>query len=147
MLKRSLVSLMFCVVAGFNALDVFGAGPEAVYFDGGQYTASLQQHAHHWHLLPLQGDDVDVIDHTSACANGVHVPHGVWIVTSNQAGQPQLLAPSATALPAGFPPQLQLRACGDHDSPRATDGAAALLVPAVVLDWIKSNVSSVLIDD
>ncbi len=87
---------------------------------------------------------MDVIDHTAACKNAVHIPHGVWMVTSNNAGQAQLLAPSATALPAGFPQQLELRACSD---PGNADGSATLLVPAVVLDWIRSNVSSVMIDD
>ena len=146
MTNRLLCSFIVCSLVSCNALSAFGSEP-AVYFDNGQYTASLQQHAHHWHLLPLQGDDVDVTDHTSACENAVHIPHGVWMVSSNHAGQAQLLAPSATALPAGFPQQLQLRACSDHDNLDNVDGSAALLVPAVVLDWIRSNVSSVMIDD
>jgi hypothetical protein len=152
MLARPLLSLILCAVLGSNVVAAIGAESQAVYFDGGQYTAALQQHARHWHLLPLQGADVDVIEHASTCVNRMHIPHGVWVVTSDSAGRPQLVAPSATVLPAGFPQQLELRACGDNSGSARTDGArtdsaAALLVPAMVLDWIKANVSSVMIDD
>jgi hypothetical protein len=142
MISRYLLALALCAFAGSNAVAAADVDAPAVYFDGGQYTATLEQREHHWRLLPVQGDDVDVVDHAPACSSRVHVPHGVWMVTSDTSGHPQLVAPSATALPAGFPGQLQLRACSDsasHDN--------ALLVPDVVLDWIKTNVSSVMIND
>jgi hypothetical protein len=111
-----------------------------VYFEGGQYSAALQQGAQRWHLQPIQGDDVEVTDR--ACASATRIPNGVWIVTHDESGQAQLLAPSTIVLPPGYPERLQLRVCGD--------GAAqdsALWVPAIVLDWIKDQVGAVLIDD
>jgi hypothetical protein len=111
-----------------------------VYFEGGQYSAALQQSAQRWHLQPIQGDDVEVIDR--ACAGAARIPNGVWIVTHDESGQARLLAPSTTALPPGFPEQLELRVCGD-----GAEQSPALMVPAVVLDWIKGQVGAVLIDD
>jgi len=111
-----------------------------VYFDAGQYSAALLQSAHLWRLQPLSGDDVDVIDR--GCTNSTQIPHGVWLVTRDAEGRAQLVAPSTTVLPPGFPEQIALRSCGAG----AAD-ARALAVPAVVLDWIQANVNSVLIDE
>lgn len=110
-----------------------------VYFDGGQYSATLFQGARRWSLQPLAGDDVDVIDR--ACMNRTHVPVGVWLVWHAGDGHLQLLAPSSTILPTGFPQQIALRVCGDAGAD------TALQVPAVVLGWLETNVNSVLIDD
>jgi len=110
-----------------------------VYFDNGQYSAALSQGARQWRLQPLAGDDVDVIDR--ACINRTHVPIGVWLVSRDSDGQLQLLAPSSTILPAGYPQQIALHACG------AADADTSLQVPAVVLAWLEANVNSVLIDD
>jgi hypothetical protein len=112
---------------------------EPVYFEGGQYSASLLQTTNTWRLQPLTGDDVDVIDR--ACANPRQLPSGVWLVSRDADGRPQLVAPSSTTLPAGFPEQIALRACGEREDPNA------LAVPAVVLAWLEDNVNSVLIDD
>ncbi|MDR3385980.1 MAG: hypothetical protein P4L92_02910 [Rudaea sp.] len=147
MSARTLLFLIASSALGSGVISAAGVQDQAVYFDGGQYTAALQQRAHHWHLLPIQGDDVDVTDHASACASRVHVPHGVWMVSSDATGRPQLVAPSATVLPAGFPQHLELRACSDTSGVAGPDSADTLLVPDVVLDWIRTNVSSVMIDD
>jgi len=109
-----------------------------VYFDGGQYSAALSQGARLWRLQPLAGDDVEVIDRS--CMNRTHVPVGVWLVLRDGSGL-QLLAPSSTILPADYPQQIALRACGDGGSD------TALQVPPVVLVWLETNVNSVLIDD
>jgi len=110
-----------------------------VYFDGGQYSAALSQGARQWRLQPLAGDDVDVIDRT--CINRTHVPVGVWFVLRNGDDHLQLLAPSSTILPTGYPQQIALRACGDAGAD------TSLQVPPVVLAWLEANVNSVLIDD
>jgi len=144
---RPLIALAVCTFLGSDAVCAAGVDTRAVYFDGGQYTAELEQHAQRWRVSPVQGYDVDVVGHASACVNRVHVPHGVWVVTSDAAGRPQLLAPSATLLPVGFPQQLRLRACNDNSDGIDADGAKVLLVPDVVLDWIKTNVGSVMIND
>ena len=141
MLKSALTALIAGVALGFAATAPANIPNESVYFDSGQYSASLLQAARLWRLQPLDGDDVDVIDHSSACGNGAPVPHGVWMVTRDSSGRPELIAPSTTDLPAGYPEQIALRACGDQAE------AHALTVPAVVLDWILANANSVLIDD
>jgi hypothetical protein len=142
MLTRTLLALIIGAALSSNAIAANAADDESIYFDGGQYTAVFEQNAHHWRLLPMEGEDVDVTERASVCASGTHIPHGVWVVSRDASGRPQLIAPSTTILPPGFPEQLQLRACGDN-----TANASALLVPDVVLDWIESNVNSVMIDD
>lgn len=112
---------------------------QPVYFESGQYSASLAQGAHRWHLQPLDGDAVDVIDR--ACMSDLHLPRGVWLVTRDAADHLQLVAPSATELPAGFPGQLRLVACGS-DADRS-----ALGVPDIVLTWLAGNSGSVMIDE
>ena len=138
-----MLKLTFMALAGGFALASAMASTrlpqKPVYFDGGQYSASLSQNARQWRLQPLDGNDVEVIDR--ACMNRSHVPDGVWLVSHDAEGHLQLLAPSTTILPTGYPEQIALRACGEA----GTD--TALQVPPVVLTWIENNVNSVLIDE
>jgi hypothetical protein len=136
MLKLTFTALAGIALASAAASTRLPQKP--VYFDGGQYSAALSQGARQWRLQPLAGDDVDVIDR--ACMNRTHVPVGVWLVVRDGKGL-QLLAPSSTIVPTGYPQQIALRACGDAGAD------AALQVPPVVLGWIDGNVNSVLIDD
>jgi hypothetical protein len=145
MLSRTLLSLILCAVLDCSA-GAAASPDESVYFDSGQYSAVFEQTAHHWRLLPLDGHgegyDVEVTEHAAVCGRGAHIPHGVWVVSRNASGHTQLVAPSTTSLPLGFPEQLELRSCGDR-----TASANAFLIPNAVLDWIEFNVNSVLIDD
>ena len=118
------------------------ASYDPIYITDGQFTATLEQHSHRWRLQPLRGDEVDITDHSNACGSRAPIPHGLWYVSQDQRGHPQLVAPSVTALPNGYPQTIALRACGDH-----ADDAVALFVPAVALAWINDHVGSVLIDD
>ena len=137
MLKLAFIAATGCIALA-SAVASTRLPPKPVYFESGQYSAALAQGARQWHLQPLVGDDVDVTDR--ACINRLHVPGGVWLVSRNGNGL-QLLAPSSTILPTGFPEQIALRACGDAGAD------TALQVPPVVLAWIENNVNSVLIDD
>ena len=137
MLKLALIAATGCIALASTVAST-RLPPKPVYFESGQYSAALAQGARQWHLQPLVGDDVDVTDR--ACINRLHVPGGVWLVSRNGNGL-QLLAPSSTILPTGFPEQIALRACGDAGAD------TALQVPPVVLAWIENNVNSVLIDD
>jgi hypothetical protein len=138
MLKLALIALTGGVALA-SAVASTHLPQKPVYFDGGQYSATLLQNARQWRLLPLAGDDVDVIDRS--CMNRSHVPKGVWLVSHGDDGRLQLIAPSATILPTGYPEQIALRACGD------TSTDTSLQVPPVVLAWIENNVNSVLIDE
>ena len=137
-----MLKLAFTAMAGI-ALATAAAStrlpPKPVSFESGQYSAALAQGARQWQLQPLAGDDVEVIDR--ACINRTHVPNGIWLVSRDADGRPTLIAPSSTVLPAGYPQQIALRACGEAGA------ELALQVPPVVLAWLESNVNSVMIDE
>ena len=142
MLKHSLFALFAgtALAAGASA----GAKPayEPIYITDGQFTATFQQRSHRWLLQPLRGDEVDVTDHSKTCGSQPPIPKGLWYVSQDDRGRPQLVAPSVTPLPAGFPQHVALRPCGE-----SVDGSLALYVPPVALHWISDFVGSVLIDD
>lgn len=142
MFKHSLSTLFGVAALTAAGLAAATATYEPLYIFDGQYTATLQQHTHRWQLQPLRGDEIDVIDHASDCGSKAPIPNGLWLVTQDGDGRPQLVAPSVTALPAGFPQHVALRACGEK-----SDGELALFVPPVALNWIAANVGSVLLDD
>jgi hypothetical protein len=141
MSKPSLIALFASAALGAGTLAAATPTYEPLYIFDGQYTATLQQHAHHWRLQPLRGDEVDVIDHAKDCGSRKPIPNGLWFVSQDAAGKPQLVGPSVTPLPSGFPQHVALAACGEK-----ADGDA-LFVPAVALAWINANVGTVLIDD
>jgi hypothetical protein len=139
MFKAIFASLVACISMQTGAyMHRFPTYDPQYIFDG-QYTAALQQHAQHWRLLPLRGEQVDV---TENCRNSASVPAGLWYVSQDSDGKLQLVAPSVTTLPEGFPDHVALRACGEQSSAQA-----ALFVPATALEWIAANAGTVLIDD
>jgi len=142
MYKHLLTSLAAACTLAWSAHAPATSREKAVYFDAGQYSATFLQSAHEWRLQPITGDAVDVIDRDPACrANASPIPHGVWLVTRDDGGRLQLVAPSSTELPAGFPVQLRLAACGsreEHD---------AVAVPDIVFGWLAANSGSVMIDE
>lgn len=139
MFKATLAALVACISMQASAyVNRFPTYDPQYIFDG-QYTAALQQHAHHWRLLPLRGEQVDV---TENCNSSARVPKGLWYVSPDADGRLQLVAPSVTTLPEGFPESVALRNCGEQSTARAT-----LFVPAKALDWIGANAGTVLIDD
>ena len=142
MLKHSVIALFASTAIGAGTLAAATPIYEPIYVTDGQYTATLLQHSHRWRLQPLRGDEVEVIDHAQDCGSARPIPHGLWFVSRDANGKPQLVAPSVTALPAGFPQQVALRACGEK-----VDGDVALFVPSVALTWINANVGTVLIDE
>lgn len=140
-----LTPILFALLA--NAGSAAGSAAPATFDDpvfitDGQFTATLEQRSHRWRLQPLRGDEVDITDHSQSCGSRAPIPHGLWYVSQDDRGQPQLVAPSVTPLPSGFPTRVALRACGDK-----ADETVALFVPAVALAWINDFVGSVLIDD
>ena len=142
MYKPLLTSLIAAGALALSAPTSATTGDEAVYFDAGQFSATLLQNAHEWRLQPITGNAVDVIDRDPACrAHAPAIPHGVWLVTRDDGGRLQLVAPSSTNLPSGFPPQLRLVACGSGD------GHDAVAVPDIVLTWLAGNSGSVMINE
>jgi hypothetical protein len=110
---------------------------DAVYAPGSQFTARLDQTRNHWQLLPLDGGDVDI--DAGACSTGFVVPTGVWLLVPGSDGKAELVAPSATHVPAGSPDRVALRSCSE-----ATGQQVA--VPRSVLDLLAANTGAVYVD-
>lgn len=115
-----------------------GNSAQPVYDAGSQYTATLDQTHNLWRLQPLAGQDVVI--GTGSCATGAMVPSGVWLLVVDGKGGAELLAPSATRLPAGAHDRIALRAC---DRARGTD----LAVPQSVLDLLTANTGAIYVSN
>jgi hypothetical protein len=122
------------VPASLAAAPAVADSAEAVYVPGGQYTATLDQTQNLWRFLPINGQDV-LID-AGRCSTGAMAPTGVWLLQLDRSGRPELVAPSATRLPAGAPDHIALRAC---DQARGRE----LAVPQTVLDLLAANTGAV----
>lgn len=142
MLKPLFTALFATIALAAQAQAIATPTYEPIYITDGQFTATLEQHSHRWRLQPLRGDEVDITDRSTTCGSHAPIPHGLWYVSQDEHGRPQLVAPSVTALPNGYPQTVALRACGDQ-----AGDSVALFVPAVALAWINDHVGSVLIDD
>ena len=112
------------------------AGP--VFNAGSQYTAVFHQAQGQWRILPVTGQDLAIA--TGDCATGSVHPKGVWLVTRDDAGNVQLVAPSTTPLPAGASDTIAVRAC---DAPAAD----ALVLPQPLIDLLAAGAGAVLIDE
>jgi hypothetical protein len=143
MLRQTLSALLATAALGAGAPASATSTYEPIYITDGQFTATLEQRSHMWRLQPLRGDEVDIVDRApQACGSSTPIPHGLWYVSQDAHGRPQLVAPSVTTLPSGFPQHVTLLACGEK-----ADDRVALFVPPVALNWINDNVGSVLIND
>jgi hypothetical protein len=142
MYKQLLTSLAAACALAVSASTPATSHAKPVYFDAGQFSATLLQSAHEWRLQPITGDAVDVFDRDPTCrSHTAPIPHGVWLVTRDRAGRLQLQAPSSTELPSGFPAQLRLVACG------ASDMQDAVAVPDIVFTWLADHSGSVMVDE
>ena len=110
---------------------------DAVYAAGSQYTARLDQTRNRWQLRPLDGNDVEI--NAGSCATGFVAPTGVWLLTVDGDGSAELIAPSATHLPAGSPDHVALRACDQASGQQ-------LAVPRTVLALLAANTGAVYVD-
>jgi hypothetical protein len=135
-----LYAALFATVAAgaapANAAEIEDAGP--VFSAGSHYSAVYHQSRGEWQILPVNGQDLAV--DTGDCATGTVHPKGVWLVTRDDQGRVQLLAPSTTPLPAGAADTIAVRAC---DAPEA----GALVLPQPLIDLLASESGAVLIDD
>lgn len=105
------------------------------YQAGGQYTAVLNSRDSQWQLLPGDGENF-LVQLQDDCRSAVSVPSGLWILTRDADGRPELLAPSQTALPPGHSGHIPLVSCAD----RQADGIA---VPASLIQWLSDNTGAV----
>jgi hypothetical protein len=143
LLHNDFIRLAFLV--GLLATTVAHAEPVApvedadpVFNAGSQYTAVYRQSRGQWQILPVTGQDL-AID-TGACGTGAVHPKGVWLVTRDDAGRVQLVAPSTTQLPEGAADTIAVRAC-DQAEPDA------LVLPQPLIDLLAADTGAVLIDE
>ena len=146
--RLSQTSLKSLIVAAALALAAPGAGAAPasdldevgpVYQAGGQYTAILHAPSQQWRLVPADGAGLDIRP-SAKCAESAEIPAGLWLLTRDAAGQPVLVAPSATSLPFGHSGQIALVPCG-VPGPRA-----ALAVPPALIDWLGERTGAIYVE-
>lgn len=110
-----------------------------VYQAGGQYTAVLNSANAQWRLLPSDGQDF-AIQLDKNCSSSAAIPAGLWLLTRDANGQPELLAPSQTALPVGHSGHIPVVACNEEQA----NGGLAL--PASLIQWLGDNTGAVYVE-
>ena len=110
----------------------------AVYQAGSQYTAVLDSSKAQWRLLPSDGQDF-AIQLDKNCQSSVPVPAGLWLLTRDADGNPELLAPSQTALPTGHSGHIPVVACDE-------DQAKGMALPASLIEWLSDNTGAVYVE-
>jgi hypothetical protein len=112
-----------------------------VYVAGSQYSAVLDQQTRHWRLLPLDGQDLILANPDVYCRADAAIPAGLWLVATDPAGGLELRATSGVSLPAGYPAQVALRACGEAGD------ATALHAPRALIEMLAVNTGAVYVHD
>ena len=106
-----------------------------VYQDGSQYTAVLDSQSAQWRLLPSDGQDF-AIQLDQNCKSATTIPAGLWLLTRDADGKPELLAPSQTTLPVGHSGHIAVVGCDDEQ----TNGLA---LPASLIEWLSDNTGAI----
>lgn len=107
---------------------------EAVFIEGALYSAVLSASQRSWRLLPADGPELR-LSVAPDCQGGQAPPRGLWLLTRDAQGQPGLVAPSSTELPAGHPGHVRLVDCRQ---PLTTE-VPALPLPAGLLEWLDQH--------
>ena len=106
-----------------------------IYQDGSQYTAVLDSQNAQWRLLPSDGQDF-AIQLDPGCKSTATVPAGLWLLTRDAEGKPELLAPSQTVLPSGHSGHIAVVACNEEQ-------AKGLALPASLIEWLSDNTGAI----
>jgi hypothetical protein len=137
---RNLIKGLAAIALIAGAAAVASADDAPVYIEGAQYTASVDVESGQWRLMPLDGHDLRI--DTAPCGGAISVPTGVWLLQRDGAGQPELRAPSTTALPQGHPGIVALRGCGDVDAAYGP----TLNAPQQLIDVLVASTGAVYVD-
>jgi hypothetical protein len=137
-MKAALASVMFALLlAPAAALAAAPAADEAVFVEGARYDAVLDPEMDAWRLLPATGAELKLHVSERCRAGTAAPPPGLWLLSSDAAGRPELQAFSATPLPAGHPGRIPLVTCGDDAT------AGALPLPPGLIAWLQRNSGTV----
>lgn len=132
MKRLLLAALLFSPLATHAAAAP--VADDAIFVEGARYSAVLNRGAGTWRLLPATGGDLK-LRVAPDCRAGTMPPRGLWLLTRDSQGRPELIAPSATPLPPGHGGHIRLVDCG---RPIAR-GEPALAVPAGLVDWLQQH--------
>ena len=114
---------------------------EPVHVEGSHYTAVLAQSRQHVRITALDGAKLELWSN-GICTAEPAIPYGVWLVARDTDGRPELLAPSTTALPRGYPERVALVACGT-----SSEGAPAVALPQAVIDLLATSTGAVYVGE
>lgn len=121
------------------------AAPEAPMAElpvlASQYNAVLSTRAGRWQLFDHEGPRLQF--EANGCRSSALLPPGLWLLTRDAEGQPVLVAPSATPLPAGHSGQIAIRPCGSLQEGR--DPASSVQLPEPLIATLEQHASAILI--
>lgn len=110
------------------------AADEAIFVEGSRYDAVFNSDLNRWRLLPARGRAMN-LRVAASCHGGSPPPPGLWLLTRDADDRPVLVAPSATALPAGHPGRVRVLPCDQADA----DALPALAVPEPIIEWLSTH--------
>jgi hypothetical protein len=133
--SAALLAIGQCAVAA----DHDTLGPDAAIHP---HSAVLHAAEGRWQRLPIDGTQIEIRLADTDCANAAP-PTGLWLMTRDGQGRPELLAPSGTALPDGHGGHIRLSPCGGG----AIAGEPQLELPPAVLDLLARHSGLLLVAD
>ncbi len=131
-MKRITTLLISIMLSGTALANIPSSNP--VYEAGSQYTAMLDNQNSQWHLVPRIQHDITQQD--KHCQSNTVIPAGLWLVTRDTNGNPELIAPSQTKLPKGHTGHIPLVNCSDKQS-------NAFAVSKKMIDWLSNNTGAI----
>ena len=108
-----------------------------VYQAGSQYTAVLNRHNAQWHLIPRVRNNL-LVTHQQNCRSAILIPPGLWLLTRDSDGRPELLAPSQTPLPIGHSGHIPIISCSTQSE--------GLAIPARLIEWLNNNTGAIYVE-
>ena len=111
------------------------AADEGIFVEGARYDAVLDAAQGTWRLLPIDGPErrLRVADR---CLGGTAPPPGLWLLSQDARGRPELVALSSTPLPPTHSGRVALVDCGPH---APLPGADAIAVPPGLRAWLQQH--------
>ncbi len=125
-------AMLFLLLASPAAPAAAPAADDAVFLEGTRYSAVLHRGQGAWRLMPAAGSDI-TLRVAPGCGAQATLPRGLWLLTRNGRGQPELVAPSATPLPAGHSGHVRLVDCRQP----VAAGEPALAIPPGLVQWLE----------
>ncbi len=139
-MKRLMSTLMLSLLlTPLAAPALVPVADDAVFVEGARYNAVLDARAGAWRLLPAEGPELR-LRVSGRCLNDTVPPPGLWLLSHDDRGRPELVAVSSTPLPAGHPGRVAMVDCGPH---APLPGSAAIAVPPGLMAWLNQHSGSI----